>query len=333
MTMLDEAKPNGHAGPATPVTDTRLARIERRLGEIAETGEQRVAILRDAMADFAAAELAQRDEEIASLKNRIADLEHRLEQKTAVDQQVAEIATRLEERQARRDTGKNGITDGDFIQTMTMVIAQERQSARDEFKAADEEMQRALETKLAALEERLKSVPGRLPVSKIWSAECVTYEGEFVCYDGALYQARKDTAQVPSGSDWVCVAPAGRDGCDGLTPNVCGTYDARKTYERLDIVAFDGAAFVAQRDNPGICPGEGWQLMSRQGRSGGRGERGEPGPRGPKGDKGDAAPAIVSWQIASNDYVIVPFLSDGTAGPKLDLRPLFERYLIETSSA
>jgi hypothetical protein len=102
-----------------------------------------------------------------------------------------------------------------------MVIA--RESARKEFKAADEEMQRALEAKLAALEERLKSVPGRLLVSKIWSAERVTYEGEFVCYDGALNQARKDTAQALCGSDWVCVARAGRDGCDGLTPNVSDT--------------------------------------------------------------------------------------------------------------
>jgi hypothetical protein len=327
--MLDELQTNGHAEPVPRASDARLAMIERRLGEIAETGEQRIAVLRDAIADFAAAELTQRDAEIRILKNRIADLEHRLEQKTEVDQQVAEIATRLEERQARRDTSKNGITDGDFIQTM--VISQE--SARKEFKAADEGMQRAFEEKLAALEGRLKSVPGRLPVAKTWSVESVTYEGELVSYQGALYQARKDTAQTPGAAEWICAARAGRDGCDGLTPNVCGTYDARKTYERLDVVAFDGAAFVAQRDNPGICPGDGWQLISRQGRSGGRGERGEPGPRGLKGDKGDAAPAIVSWQIASNDYVIVPFFSDGTAGPKLDLRPLFERYLIETSSA
>jgi hypothetical protein len=73
--------------------------------------------------------------------------------------------------------------------------------------------------------------------------------------------------------------------------------------------------------------------MSRQGRAGRPGEKGEPGLRGLKGEKRDAAPAVVEWRIASIDYVIVPFLSDGTAGPKLDLRPLFERYLIETSSA
>jgi hypothetical protein len=92
---------------------------------------------------------------------------------------------------------------------MGMVMAQERQSARKEFKAADEEMQRTLDAKLAALEERLKAVPGKLPVAKIWCAESVTYQGEFVCHEGSLYQARRDTAQVPGGVDCVCVARAG----------------------------------------------------------------------------------------------------------------------------
>src|SRR5215471_6236850 len=220
MTMLDEAKANGHAEPVTRAWDARLATIERRLAalpaEIAETGEQRVTILRDAIADFAAAELAKRDEEIVNLKKQLADLRQKLEQQAAIDQRVHEISARLEEKQARRDRGKNRITDGDIIQTMDMVIAQERQSARNEFKACDEEMQRAFEAKLAALEERVKAVPSRLPVVKIWCQESVTYEGEVVSYDGSLYQARKDTAQSPGGSDWVCVARAGRDGCDGL---------------------------------------------------------------------------------------------------------------------
>src|SRR5215471_8176533 len=215
MTLLDEAKPNGYAEPVTRAWDASLAAIERRLAalpaEIAETGERRVVILRDALADFAAGELRERDEKIAVLKGEIAELKQRLEQKMAVDQQVGEIATRLEERQARRDRG----TDGDIIQTMDMVFAQERESARKEFKAADAETQRALEAKLAAVEERLKAVPGKLPVAKIWRAESVTYEAQVVCYEGALYQARKDTAQVPGGSDWICVARAGRNGCDG----------------------------------------------------------------------------------------------------------------------
>lgn len=63
---------------------------------------------------------------------------------------------------------------------------------------------------------------------------------------------------MPGGSDWICVAPAGRDGHHGRTPIVCGTYDAREKYQRLDIVASDGAAFIAKRDDPGICPDDGW---------------------------------------------------------------------------
>lgn len=71
-----------------------------------------------------------------------------------------------------------------------------------------------------------------------------------------------------------------------MTPNVCGTYTVDETYRKLDIVAFDGAAFIAKRDNPGICPGDGWQLISRQGKVGRRGEKGATGERGPKGNEG-----------------------------------------------
>jgi hypothetical protein len=217
---------------------------------------------------------------------------------------------------------------------MDMVIAQERQSARKEFKAADEEMQRALEAKLAAVEERLKAVPGRLPVARIWRPESVTYEGEVVSYDGALYQARKDTAQIPGGSDWVCVARAGRDGCDGRTPNICGTFNAHETYARFDVVECDGASFIAIRDNPGACPpgpGDGWQLLSRPGR---RGPVGEIGPRGRKGERGtpgEAAPTIILWTLDRKNYRAIPTMSDGRIGAPLELRGLFEQFLSEVT--
>jgi hypothetical protein len=212
---------------------------------------------------------------------------------------------------------------------MSIVFAQERQSARTEFKAAIEEMQRAFEAKLAAMEERLKAVPGRLPVAKIWCAESLTYEAQFVCYDGALYQARKDTAQIPGGSDWICVARAGRDGCDGRTPNVCGTYDVREKYARLDVVAFDGAAFIARRDNPGLCPGDGWQLLVSRAKTGDRGQRGPRGERGDKGERGEPGALIVGWQIDRPTYRAFPVLADGQLGSELNLRELFEQYHYE----
>src|SRR5215831_12100286 len=330
MTMLDEIKPNGHAEPATRAWDKRLGAIERRLAALPAEIEQRVVILREALADFAAAELAKRDEEIVSLKKQLADFQQKLEQQAAIDQRVNEISARLEEKQARRDSGKNGIMDGDFIQ----VFAQERQSARKEFKAADEEMQRAFEAKLAALEGRVKAVPGKLPVSKIWRPESVTCEGEVVSYDGSLYQARKDTAQLPDGADWICVARAGRDGCDGRTPNIYGTFNAHETYARLDVVECDGATFIAIRDNPGACPpgpGDGWQLLSRPGRRGPVGEIGPCGRKGERGTPGEAAPTIILWTLDRKNYRAIPTMSDGRIGAPLELRGLFEQFLSEVT--
>jgi hypothetical protein len=105
MTLLDEIRTNGHGEPAW---DARLAKLERRIANIAETGEQRIAILRDAIGNHYAAELAQRDDEIATLKKHIADLKNQLQEKMRVDRQVAEIGMQLEERQARRDEAKRG---------------------------------------------------------------------------------------------------------------------------------------------------------------------------------------------------------------------------------
>jgi hypothetical protein len=211
------------------------------------------------------------------------------------------------------------------------MIAQERESSRKEFKAADEEMQRAFEAKLAALEERLKSVPGKLPVAKTWQPESVSYQAEFVSHDGALWQACRDTAQAPGGSDWVCVARHGRD---AITPTVRGAYDVNDSYAALDIVSFDGSAYIAKSNDPGLCPGEGWEPLSTRGRRGRRGEsvRGPQGEKGVKGDKGDDALEIVNWHIDPVNYRAIPFMSNGKPGKHLELRALFERFLQEVGS-
>jgi hypothetical protein len=104
---------------------------------------------------------------------------------------------------------------------------------RKEFKHAIEEAVDVVAVKLAEQKERFLAVPGRLPVAKIWRPESVSYQAEFVAHEGSLYQARRDTAQSPGGSDWVCVARAGHD---GLTPKFRGAFDAYQTYARLDVV-------------------------------------------------------------------------------------------------
>ena len=44
-----------------------------------------------------------------------------------------------------------------------------------------------------------------------------------------------------------------------LTQRIRGTFDSNKSYGACDIVAKDGGSFIARKDNPGPCPGPGWQ--------------------------------------------------------------------------
>jgi hypothetical protein len=228
------------------------------------------------------------------------------------------------------------------------VLGMFRAQLRKEFRHAIEEALDAVAAKFATL-------PGKLPVAKVWRPESVGYQAEIVSCDGALWQARKDTAQAPGGSDWVCVARAGRD---GLSLSIRGAFDVYEKYAQLDIVEFDGTSYVARRDDPGICPGDGWQALAARGKAGDRGplglpgargepgppgkkgergepgprgERGEPGPPGRRGERGEATPTIVSWQIDRAHYRAVPTMSDGRAGATLDLRELFEQFQVETS--
>jgi hypothetical protein len=73
-------------------------------------------------------------------------------------------------------------------------------------------------------------------------------------------------------------------------------------YANLDVVVFGEEPFLATRDDPGICPGEGWQLLAPRGKAG---EKGASGPRGPKGDRGPSGEGIHSWQI-DRDHDIAP---------------------------
>jgi hypothetical protein len=90
----------------------------------------------------------------------------------------------------------------------------------------------------------------------------------------------------------------------------------------------DGASFVAKRDNPGLCPGNGWQLLSRQGKRGQRGEKGETGPRGERGPPVEW-PQLVSSEIDEN-YNLTILRSDNSL-EIIPLRLAFERFFSEIS--
>jgi hypothetical protein len=110
------------------------------------------------------------------------------------------------------------------------------------------------------------------------------------------------------------------DGRDGRSLVIRDTYDANARYHALDVIALDGASFVARRDSPGPCPGDGWQMVAQQGK------RGRPGPQGERGEKGRDglnAPRIVKWELDRGTYTATPIMSDGTKGPGLELRALF----------
>ena len=126
---------------------------------------------------------------------------------------------------------------------------------------------------------------GKLPIAKLWQPDSVTYEAQVVSYDGATYQALCDTAQKPGGSDWICLALPGRD---AKSPRMRGTFSADTQYQELDIVAHGGGSFIARRNEPGPCPGDGWQPLTMPGE---RGERGPPGPPGAPGK----LPVVKLW--------------------------------------
>ncbi len=159
---------------------------------------------------------------------------------------------------------------------------------------------------------------GKLPIVKAW-VEGVHYEGDVVLLGGATYQALKDTAGEPPHSDWACIAAAGQNGKDGRSFTIRGTYAAGNAYQALDVVALNGGAFVAKADDPGACPGAGWQLIASQGKTGKPGERGAPG----RGDRGDAGLPVVA--AAVNDQGLLTLVNGDGSTVDCDLYPLLSK--------
>jgi Collagen triple helix repeat (20 copies) len=186
--------------------------------------------------------------------------------------------------------------------------------------------------------------PGQLPLVRGYEADKVHYQGEVVTFGGGTFQALKDTGRSPEhADDWICLAACGRD---ARMPTPRGTFNADESYQALDIVALNGGSFIARRDFPGVCPGEGWQLVARQGKSGiagprgpqgdqgERGERGLPGERGmpgERGPRGEDGPRLKGWNIDKKGYRAIPLMGDGSIGPAIELRPLFKQFQDETS--
>jgi hypothetical protein len=90
-------------------------------------------------------------------------------------------------------------------------------------------------------------------------------------------------------------------------------------------------SWIARKDDPGTCPGEDWQVVTLPGKRGHQGPRGERGEKGDRGPPGQSAPFVASWIVERASYSVLPILSDGAEGPRLELRPLFEQFDAETA--
>jgi hypothetical protein len=107
---------------------------------------------------------------------------------------------------------------------------------------------------------------------------------------------------------------------------VRGTFNEAAEYHQNDLTACNGGSFIALKDAPGPCPGSGWQLVASPGKRGVAGLKGERGPQGARGEPGLSGATIRGWEIDREHYTATPLLSDGTEGPPLELRVLFEQY-------
>jgi hypothetical protein len=170
--------------------------------------------------------------------------------------------------------------------------------------------------------------PGKLEIVKDHVEGRVHYERDLVIAgNGALYRAERDTAATPPHTDWRCITRAGRDGKDALNFHIEGTYDPAAKYRRLSIVTLNGSSFAACHDDPGLCPGDGWQLIASAGR------RGPQGPRGERGERGLIGPPAIVPRIASTEidagYNLNLLYTDGSAD-SIPLRAAFEQFFAET---
>jgi hypothetical protein len=286
----------------------------------------------------AAAEAAARQREQTQRQTQEREAAKAAER--TAEAQIAALRVELEQQHdVRRDA---------MVEFVVREFEEFRIDVERSLKRKSEELQRLFETKLAALEDRVipgargekgecgpmgppgpsgprgeQGPPGKLRVAKAWVPETVFYEGDVVTFDGGTFQARRDTGQAPSHSDWICLARGGRD---GQSVKVRGTFNEAAEYHRNDVVACNGGSFIGLKDTPGPCPGSGWQLVASPGKRGIAGLKGERGPQGVRGEPGLSGATIRGWKIDREHYTATPLLSDGTEGPPLELRVLFEQY-------
>ena len=155
--------------------------------------------------------------------------------------------------------------------------------------------------------------PGQFAAPTPW-AKGISYQSALVVHRGSTYCAARDTAEEPPHDDWTLVAAAG---ADGRSFTVRGTWKEAATYRAFDVVALAGSSFVARADDPGTCPGDGWQLIAAQG------NRGKPGEAGPRGDRGPPGRGLKAASV--DDQGLLTLTHDDGSTVTCDFYPLLAR--------
>jgi hypothetical protein len=233
----------------------------------------------------------------------------------------------------RRELNANSAKLQAALPDIRAAKAEMREEIRSELRA---ELHAEIADRVALIKQPVDGAPGpagppgQLEIVKDHVEGRVYYERDLVIAgDGALYQAERDTAATPPDTDWRCITRAGRDGKDALNFRIEGTYDPAVKYRRLSVVTLNGSSFAACHDDPGPCPGEGWQLIASAGR------RGQQGPKGERGERGLTGPPAIVPRIASTNidagYNLNLIYADGSAD-SIPLRAAFEQFFAETGA-
>lgn len=231
---------------------------------------------------------------------------------------IAETEVRLQQVEARIASVRDGIDGAPGRDGLDGADGRDGSNGRDG--APGERGRDGIDGKDGAPGERGPEGPaGKLPIVRNWE-DRVHYEGDVVHLNGSSWQALRDTGHQPPHADWQIIASAGRNGTDGRSFVHRGPWSQTEVYGAMDVVMLGGSGFVAVRDDPGGCPGEGWKLIASKGSRGAPGERGAQGERGPAGPPGAA---LVAADIG-DDGILTLTNADGSR-VACDLYPLLSR--------
>lgn len=93
----------------------------------------------------------------------------------------------------------------------------------------------------------------------------------------------------------------------------CGIYNAQTTYEKLNVVTYQGSTYCALKETKGNLPTDTsyWQLYAQKGDKGEKGGTGDVGPSGPKGEPSGSPLAAASVSAMTDTTRVYVNTTDG----------------------